>query len=500
MVRIFLVAFLGVALLLNNGCAVYEMETTNRGGYIDSVLDKHWLKADSKSMRALRAFAMQVSLARVASVAAKNESDRQLLAIRIGALTKRFVPIYLCAFNTNPLGVPGAQSDPCFYYDSAMVDYSTGLFDLAMIALPIEDAQKLITQVAGSSVNPINVIELLGNLLQIGKDAIKLGRIVGALYRDTVELEVQVWLGTPAIDRRAPPYQVTEADVASLREVYARGNDNMPAWLAEMAALRGRGLEPIPQPKFFGELAGLLNYMCDLITRDAIANSPATCKANLPETLPPPSQVIGTGPAMRIGDVKIPSAAFLRNPSAATTGTRVNDKKDTGTGPIDPAEAYKKYLKAYNPAVDSVTRIEKALSALCVPKKDYNQEKKVTDLIRAYEGGVHQGSSAARADGLLDSGELAALNAMGQCDSDFRNAYERLSFPSKTAKGVADLLTAVPDVGKVADGDTLQSIRPKIIAARKKLNMEDPLVPDQITQDLVDRMSPQDAPKTERKP
>ncbi len=474
------------------------METTNRGGYIDYVLDKHWLKADSKSMRALRAFAMQVSLARVASVAAKNESDRQLLAIRIGALTKRFVPIYLCAFGTNPLGVPGAQNDPCFYYDSAMVDYSTGLFDLAMIALPIEDAQKLITQVAGSSVNPINVIELLGNLLQIGKDAIKYGRIVGALYRDTVELEVQVWLGTPAVDRRAPPYQVTDADLAPLAEVYARGNDNMAAWLAEMAALRGRGLEPIPQPKFFGELAGLLNYMCDLITKDAIANSPATCKANLPETLPPPSQVIGGGPAMRIGDVKIPSAAFLRNPSAARTGTKVTQGGTTDGPKI--LDVYKKYLKAYNPAVDSTTRIEGALSALCVPKTDYKQESKVTDLIRAYEEGVHQGSSAARADGLLDSGELSALNGMGQCGSDFRNAYERVSFPSKTAKGVADLLSIVPDVGKVADGDTLQSIRPKVIAARKKLNMEDPLVPDQITQDLVDKMSTLEAPKTERKP
>ena len=156
------------AMLLNSGCAIYEKETTNRGGYLDYVLDQHWLKADSKGMRALRAFAMQVSLARVASVAAKNDSDRQLLAIRIGALTKRFMPIYLCAFDNNPLGVQGAERDPCFFYDSAMVDYSTGLFDLAMIALPIEDAKKLLASVTGSAVNPVNVVDLLGTLLQIG--------------------------------------------------------------------------------------------------------------------------------------------------------------------------------------------------------------------------------------------------------------------------------------------------------------------------------------------
>ena len=311
--RIAVSIFLLITILFNSGCAILEKETTNRGGYLDYVLDEHWLKADSKGMRALRAFAIQVSLARVASVSAKNESDRQLLAIRLGALTKRFVPIYLCAFNTNPLGVPGARNDPCFYYDSAMVDYSTGLFDLAMIALPVEDAKKLLATVTGSTVNPINVIDLLTTLLQIGKDALKYGRVVGALYRDTVELEVQLWLGTPPLDNRPPPFQVTLADIQPLSDVYARGNDDMQAWLAEIAALRARGLEPLPQPKFFGELAGLLNYMCDLITKDPDANNPKTCKANLPQTLPPPAVVLGPPANFRIGDAKVPSLAVTRS-------------------------------------------------------------------------------------------------------------------------------------------------------------------------------------------
>src|SRR5215831_5672857 len=117
--RILATILLSVTVLLGGGCAILEKETTNRGGYLDYILDQHWLKADSKGMRALRAFAIQVSLARVASVSAKNDSDRQLLAIRIGALTKRFLPIYACAFDTSPLR--GAEKDPCFYYDSAMV-------------------------------------------------------------------------------------------------------------------------------------------------------------------------------------------------------------------------------------------------------------------------------------------------------------------------------------------------------------------------------------------
>jgi hypothetical protein len=58
--------------LLCSGCAVWDKEINNRGGYLDYLADEHWLKADSKKMRALRAFAIQVSLARIASVAAKT--------------------------------------------------------------------------------------------------------------------------------------------------------------------------------------------------------------------------------------------------------------------------------------------------------------------------------------------------------------------------------------------------------------------------------------------
>jgi hypothetical protein len=308
------------------GCAILEKETTNRGGYLDYVVDQHWLKADSKRMRALRALAIQVSLARIASVSAKNDSDRQLLAIRIGALSKRFIPIRDCAFNLNPLGVAGAEKDPCFYYDSAMVEYSTGLFDLAMIALPIEDARRLVNTVTGSFVNPINVVDLLDTLLTIGRDALKYGRIVGALYRDTVELEVQLWLATPAIDDRPFPYRVTETHVAALREIYDRGNDDMPAWLAAIAALRAQGLEPLPHPKFFNELGGLMRYVCDLITKDPDASK--TCKDGLPTTLPAPAPVLKPLPVSSvttIPGIRSTPGGNVSHPAGPGTGVLAND-------------------------------------------------------------------------------------------------------------------------------------------------------------------------------
>lgn len=227
-------------------------------------------------MRALRAFALQVSLARIASISSKNDSDRQLMAIRLGATTQRALPVLACALEKNPLG----GTNPCFYYDSAMVDYSTALFDLAMVALPIEDAKKLITAATGSLVNPVNLLEVTQALIAIGKDALKYGRVVGALYRDTVELDVQVWLQTPRIDPRVVPYRVTFEDVAALNEIYISRRDDLSAWRSATAALRSRGLEPWPDPGFFYQLAGLMRYLCGLITTNDKALE--HCRAGLP--------------------------------------------------------------------------------------------------------------------------------------------------------------------------------------------------------------------------
>jgi hypothetical protein len=289
------VAFLTCCVvLLGSGCTIWQKETTNRGGYLDYVLDKNWMQADSKRMRALRAFAIQVSLARIATVSAKNQADRIVLGTRIGMATKQFWPVYNCVITDIPTA-PGKETDPCFFFDSAMVEYTTALFDLAMIALPVEDAKNLMNAIPTSTANPIVWADLLNSLIVIGRDAVTLGRVAGALYRDTVELEVQLWLATPAIDNRSPSFKVVEADVAPLRAVYGQGNDDMPAWLAALAALHARGLEPYPDLKFFSKLDGLLNYMCDQITSDTSSN----CKTAFPP--PPPvktSALTSPGPAL----------------------------------------------------------------------------------------------------------------------------------------------------------------------------------------------------------
>ncbi len=301
-------------LLLNSGCAIFDAEINNRGGYLDKVADDHWFKADSKKMRALRAFALEASLARIASVSPKNDKDRQLMAIRIGDASVRAGFLFNCAFGPNPLPVSLSKGDECFYFDSLMVDYTTSLFDLAMIAFPIEDTKNLVNLVVGSITGPVGALDALNALLNLAKEALKYGRIVGALYRDTVELEVQVWLTSPREDQTTipDPYKITDKTVLALKTVYDRKNDDMAAWLREIAVLRAAGLEPFPSKKHFYELGALVQYLCGLVVSETASdsNSPYNvCTKGL--VLEPGTKSISAG---------VPAAPAA--PAAAPPGTK----------------------------------------------------------------------------------------------------------------------------------------------------------------------------------
>ncbi len=318
-----ILAAIGFAtLVLNGGCAIVDKELNNRGGYLDYLADEHWFKADSKKMRALRAFALEASLARIASVSPKNDQDRQLMAIRIGSTSMRAQYVLSCAFDQNPLPVSAAKNDPCFYFDSLMVDYTTALLDLAMVAFPIEDTKNLLNFVTGATLTPAAALDILQALLNLGREALKYGRVLGAIYRDTIELEVQVWLATPRQDQTfiPPSYRIDNQTVAALKTVYDRGNDDMVAWQLEIAALRARGLEPIPDRKFIYELSSLISYLCGLITADIRNGSLATCVANLPS--PPGTNASPkTASWVRPGNSLVwRSLPLARKPAAVQTG------------------------------------------------------------------------------------------------------------------------------------------------------------------------------------
>ena len=211
--------------------------------------------------------------------------------------------------------------------------------------------KRLLSTVTGSFINPLNIVELLTTLLQIGKDALRYGRVVGALYRDTVELEVQLWLATPAIDNRPPPFRVTEFHVAGLREVYSRRNDDLATWLGTMAALRGQGLEPMAQRRFFVELGGLMSYICNLITKEPDALR--TCMAGLPKTLPAP-------------------VAVLTSPTFSGLGTAVTTRPGRSGGSEDKPKPPVMMASAITPneVIVTVADGRKFQKALCVRPSD----------------------------------------------------------------------------------------------------------------------------------
>ena len=318
---------------LNSGCAVFDAELHNRGGYLDKVLDDHWFKADSKRMRALRAFALQASLARIASVSPKNDQDRQLMAIRIGNATSRAQYVIACGFGVNPVTQVSASTDPCFYFDSLMVDYTTALFDLAMVSFPIEDTQKLLNIVVGGITGPVAALDVLSALVGLAQEALKYGRVIGGIYRDTVELEVQAWLSSPGASKELTAkipekFRVTDATVQNLRAIYDRGNDNMNAWVAEMGALRAAGYEPIPDEKFIYELASLITHLCGLITpapadKDKGSIAYKACTDNLIQWPKGTPQGNSPAAAAQTSSLRQPSATSLISPAPLGDATRI---------------------------------------------------------------------------------------------------------------------------------------------------------------------------------
>jgi len=184
------------------------------------------------------------------------------------------------------------------------------------------------------------------------------------------------------------------------------------------------------------------------------------------------------------------SATVRGAPVAATARTPVNAGGDQIKRKPSIVSVYTTYLETFDADVHSSTYVEGVLNALCVPPAEYSSPTKVKALIRAYEAGIHQASSRDRANGLLDSNEMKALTRMGPCPDGFRNAYERTAFKSGTAQGIAKPLSKVPGVGLVAETTSLKDLRDKVITARRFLQMEDKVIPDQITRDFFDRLDP----------
>jgi hypothetical protein len=240
------------------GCTIVHQELDNRGGYVDYLADEYWWKADSKKMRTLRAYALHTAIARIAMISPKGATERNQLAYQIGNAGMYAKLLVTCAYDT--------AGEPCFYFDSIMVDYVAALYGAAVAALPLDDAKKLLNDITGGIVGPAAAVDALQALIKLGTDAVRYGTVSAALYRDSLELEVQVWINSP----NEPGSQVSSNDVATLAAVYATGKDDMPAWKAEIERLVKAGLEPTPNRRYLSRLFTLMTYACKQITPDPV--------------------------------------------------------------------------------------------------------------------------------------------------------------------------------------------------------------------------------------
>jgi hypothetical protein len=164
-----------------------------------------WLQADANGVLVARAFAVQVTVARIASESLSNDSDRRKVASLNGALTEKLITLYRCAF---------FEKD-CQSWKDATAEYSSALFDFALAALPVDAAAELQKNMRPSdrSDNLLRVLDLLVNLGESGGER---GSKIEALYESAIDFEVQMWVATPAIDTRPAPQKVSETNVAAI--------------------------------------------------------------------------------------------------------------------------------------------------------------------------------------------------------------------------------------------------------------------------------------------
>jgi hypothetical protein len=464
------VVFLAISV---SACAIVDAEKNNRGGYLDHLADDLWMKADSKKMRALRAIAIEASLARIAMIAPKSAPDRALLARRIGETTKRADIVRRCAFRD--IQVPGQDTtEPCFFFDSVMVDYENALFDLALIALPIEEARNLISRVSGGVASAtINPLQLIQTLLDIGREAFRYGRVVGAIYRDTLELEVQVWLASPGLADR----------VGELAAIYDQGNDNIPAWRAAIAALRAQGLEPVPQPRFFGQLYWVISYICgQIVSRDDEAYAQCA-QPKLIEKVPlvpiPGGRSLLSGVSVGGGVIGVgggTSAPGSVSPAAQQLKGQVEQQKQQLTQQQQQLAQQQKQVDQLQQQLQqqqrgALTQVEAALPraelasikrALCAGSEEVASDTfdlRLRERLREFAGGVAWGAvqrtgPPPEIDDRLKARLVNAAKLFPACNGQIKNPYEAGVYTREiltAARGVenvdATLASAVANAG-----------------------------------------------------
>lgn len=186
------------------GCVGFlGAELNNRGGYLDKKLDNYWMIADTKQMRILRAYVLIGSTARLAQT--KYQSERELIIQHVNTSIKVASDAYYCAYS---------QPGRCVYFDERMVELEVSVLRLLAAVLSskedeelfgaigkqlsetfpllkaVDSITKLAETVTTTGEAAVNASKVIQAVLQFGQTAYVKGRRLGALYRDSVELNM----------------------------------------------------------------------------------------------------------------------------------------------------------------------------------------------------------------------------------------------------------------------------------------------------------------------
>lgn len=196
-------ALLALLCTLFSGCSFINAELNNRGGYLDEKGDQYFMIADTKPMRVLRAYVLLGSVTRLAQT--KYESEREVIVRHVNSAIKVASDTYYCAYS---------QPGQCVYFDERMVELEIAVLRLLVavttseddddlfeavnkqvlkavpLLKPVDSLSKLVDVVASTADAAAIASKTIQSVMQFAQSYYFKGRRLGALYRDSIELNM----------------------------------------------------------------------------------------------------------------------------------------------------------------------------------------------------------------------------------------------------------------------------------------------------------------------
>lgn len=209
--RILIFATIGSMAVTLGGCvAMIDAELNNRGGFMDQKADAYWIAADTKPMRLLRAYLFIGSIARL-SRESYYKSEREIISAHISTAVRVADDVMVCAYSR-----PGE----CVYFDERMAELEIAILRLAVSVFTkheneslvgllakqlnanfptteaLDGVSKLIDAMLAGGNAAVTAGKIVKSLLEFSEASYGTGRRMGALYRDSIELDMVAVLGS----------------------------------------------------------------------------------------------------------------------------------------------------------------------------------------------------------------------------------------------------------------------------------------------------------------